>query len=600
MGETKLISKISFSSKQKGELAGRNGEFTIGNKKLKTPKFFPIINIMTGPPGIFRTGGIWRGIKKELLGEEQIEAFMTQILHFLDYNISKKTLNDWFDKPLDERIMEEAKYKPIIFTDSGGFKLLYTEGIDTSTYGFSPTPEEILNMQLKFGADFLATLDYPIPPNLSIPEVVDRKQKSTRNAIRTLHLIQDKELSNEKFVFIPVHGYDFTSSYRYVQDTLKEIKQNNLSDVNFGLAIGSLVPLKSNYKKMIDIVAGVVQGLRDDDDFHWEDIPVHAFGVSGLMMPILAIMGIDTFDSSSFAQSANNLIYLPLFGTRGINFYDLKEEDIGRIKDCTETALGLRIRSTYVIQDEYLDISREIAESTDPEYSYSISVPIQELTRRTASRVLDEFAEYFELIRKSLRNIILDIHKYNMQDELLYRGSFWINFVTKVMNLSIENYLWDFKKTFQMWHTRGQEKEKAEFKFCENVASMANSNGGVLIVGVSNNIPRKIAGVDDLENKIQSIKLIINRHLNCNSDFIHLQPINIKDDVGANKICLIIAISQTKDVVSVKDNSGKISYPKRLETGSERMDYEAIKYSKINVLHDNHNYILTLNKMIHD
>ena len=276
------------------------------------------------------------------------------------------------------------------------------------------------------------------------------------------------------------------------------------------------------------------------------------------------------------------------------------EEDIGRIKDCTETALGLRIRSTYVIQDEYFDISREIAESTDPEYSYSISVPIQELTRRTASRVLDEFAEYFELIRKSLRNIILDIHKYNMQDELLYRGSFWINFVTKVMNLSIENYLWDFKKTFQMWHTRGQEKEKAEFKFCENVASMANSNGGVLIVGVSNNIPRKIAGVDDLENKIQSIKLIINRHLNCNSDFIHLQPINIKDDVGANKICLIIAISQTKDVVSVKDNSGKISYPKRLETGSERMDYEAIKYSKINVLHDNHNYILTLNKMIHD
>lgn len=320
--------KISFTSRQKNELSGRSGEFILGNKKFKTPKFFPIINIMTGSPGVFGTGGIWRGIKQELIKKTKIEAFMTQILHFLDYNISKNVLNNWLEIPLDERIKSEAGYKPLIFADSGGYKLLFTDGIDTSKFGFSPKPNDILKLQLKFGADFIATLDYPIPPNLSHSEVLDRKRKSINNSIETLKIIKNKRLNDEKFVFIPVHGYDFSSSFRYVKKTLEEIKRNNLSNLNFGLAIGSLVPISSSHQKVVDIVAGVIQALRDDKNFIWQDIPVHTFGVSGFMMPILAVMGVDSFDSSGFAQSANNLIYMKKFGRTGINFYDLKEEDI--------------------------------------------------------------------------------------------------------------------------------------------------------------------------------------------------------------------------------------------------------------------------------
>jgi 7-cyano-7-deazaguanine tRNA-ribosyltransferase len=318
----------SFSTKQKKEFAGRSGVLHISGKKLSTPKFFPIINIMTGPPGIFRTGGIWRGIKNELIKEAKIDAFMSQILHFLDYNISKKTLDIWLEKPLNTRLQEEVGYEPIIFADSGGFKLLFTEGIDTSRYGFSPTPKSILDLQLRLGADLLATLDYPIPPNLSDSEIQTRKQKSIRNGIETLKLIKNQKLTDEKFIYIPVHGYDFSSAYNYVIKTLQEIKKNNLTDINFGLAIGSLVPLSSSYKKMVDIVAGVIQGVRSASSFNWNEIPVHAFGVSGFMMPILAVMGVDTFDSSGFAQSANNLSYMKKFGGPSINFYDLKEDDI--------------------------------------------------------------------------------------------------------------------------------------------------------------------------------------------------------------------------------------------------------------------------------
>jgi len=53
-------------------------------------------------------------------------------------------------------------------------------------------------------------------------------------------------------------------------------------------------------------------------------------------------------------------------------------------------------------------------------------------------------------------------------------------------------------------------------------------------------------------------------------------------------------------MIGVKDKSGKISYPVRLETGLDRSNYDKIKYSKINVLHDNYNFILNLDRFLYD
>ena len=73
----------------------------------------------------------------------------------------------------------------------------------------------------------------------------------------------------------------------------------------------------------------------------------------------------------------------------------------------------------------------------------------------------------------------------------------------------------------------------------------------------------------------------------------------MKDD-GKDKSCLIIAIAQTKDVIGVKDKSGKIWYPVRLETGLDRSNYDEIKHLKINVLHDNYFFMLNLDRFLHD
>ena len=270
------------------------------------------------------------------------------------------------------------------------------------------------------------------------------------------------------------------------------------------------------------------------------------------------------------------------------------DEDLERIKRCTEVALGLRDGSRYTLEYVYFDICSDLADSIDPEFQSSISVSDEDVLVRTSYKIRDELAEYFEFIRQSLRNILIDIEKYNAQINLLYHEPFWQSFVKKAVDIIVENQLWDFKETFEMWHMKNREKEDAEIKVCEQIAAFANERGGVLIVGITNRTPRKIKGIEDLENKLKFTKSIIKRYINYSNDFVHFQHIALKDDGGIDRNCLIIAIAQTKGVISVKDNSGRFSCPIRSETGLDRVDYEKIKKSKIFIQYDNYDFILNL------
>jgi len=276
------------------------------------------------------------------------------------------------------------------------------------------------------------------------------------------------------------------------------------------------------------------------------------------------------------------------------------DEDHETVNICTEVALGLRTRLGYTLEKVYLDIISDAPQSIDSEYQGSISVSMQRVLIQASHEILDEFATYFEFLRQSLRNIILEIKRYNAQTELLCRESFWRSFIKKAMSQKrIETQLWDFKETLEMWHTKHKEKEEAEIKFCEQIASFANTKGGVLIIGITDKPPRKIVGIQNLEKKVFFTKKTLKRYINYDTEFTHFQQILMKDS-GEDKSCLIIAVAQTRGVIGVKDKSGKISYPIRLETGLDRSDYDKIKKSKINVLRDNYNFILNLERFLHD
>lgn len=285
---------------------------------------------------------------------------------------------------------------------------------------------------------------------------------------------------------------------------------------------------------------------------------------------------------------------------------DKIDVDQQSVQKCVELALGLRQEASRIIELVYSDILNEIADSADDEYQGPILVPRERLLNQTSREVLNEFATYSEFLRKSLRNIVLEIEQYNFQTELLYRESFWKTFVIKAMSGDrIENQLWDFKKTLEMWHVDERvEKEKAQIEFCECVAGFANVMGGVLIIGITDSPPRRIEGVKDLENKLKYTKEVLQKWINPAIDFVHFQQIILKDKSERDRNCLIIAVAQTKDVISVKDSKGKYSYPERLETGLVLSSEDKIRVSKAlrtaGVRHNNYNFLRNLLTFLND
>jgi hypothetical protein len=274
-------------------------------------------------------------------------------------------------------------------------------------------------------------------------------------------------------------------------------------------------------------------------------------------------------------------------------------EDIETVNRCTEYALGFRTAHRYTIEYVFRDLFGDIVDSIDPEYQGPIFVNKKRVDTQAFHTILNQFANYFEFLRQSLRNIIQEINLYYSPTELLCRESFWRSFMKKAME-RIENQLWDFKETLEMWHIKlDPDKEKAEVNFCEDVAGFANAKGGALIIGVTDK-PRRILGIPDLENKLNFSSSTLGKHIDHSLDFVHFQTVLIKEDGQKEKTCLVIAIAQTRDVIGVMDEKSKFSYPIRSTTGVKRVSYDKIKNSKASIKEDNFNFVSALNYFLHD
>lgn len=270
------------------------------------------------------------------------------------------------------------------------------------------------------------------------------------------------------------------------------------------------------------------------------------------------------------------------------------DEDPEAVKVCTETALGLRVRYDYTLNRVHSDMLYELYES-DPEGYRSPTIHEDVLATRTSHKVLHRLADYFEQLRDSLRNILIEIELFNAETELLHQEAFWRQFVDKAMDSKTENQLWDFKQTLDMWHSSGKAKEEAQLRFSEQVAAFANTRGGVLIIGVSDNLPRKLVGIQDIENRLKYTKEVIGRFTG-RTDFVHFQQIAFEESGEMSNTYLVVAVAQTEAVIPVKDRSGRFSYPIRLETGMFRSDYDTVHRSKISLHHDNYGFILDLER----
>jgi len=97
-----------------------------------------------------------------------------------------------------------------------------------------------------------------------------------------------------------VHGYDPST----VQNSIRHLERYGDFD---GYAVGSLVPIRTDYEK----VTKIILAARRATDKH-----LHVYGLGGITyQPLLLYIGVDSFDSSAFVRSAAKRNYLmPGFG----------------------------------------------------------------------------------------------------------------------------------------------------------------------------------------------------------------------------------------------------------------------------------------------
>jgi Putative DNA-binding domain len=279
--------------------------------------------------------------------------------------------------------------------------------------------------------------------------------------------------------------------------------------------------------------------------------------------------------------------------------------DLNKLNTLTEIVLGVRQRQHLVYDKVYNEIGFTIYDGMDPEEisdDTPLVVPERLVIRRTGYTVYGNCETYFTEIRDSLRIIVDDIKKFKKQRNLFQSQKFWREFITKALKVkTCETQLWDFKETLTIWHVKNDpERRKAKITLAADVASFANSSGGVLIIGVTDK--REVVGIGqdrELERRLKVAQDVISEHISCDREIALFRQITVGEK-DKEKVCLIIVVSQTREVVAVSEGSGRYSYPVRRETGISWPPRDEVQAKKLCVKSDNRNFMHDLQQFIHD
>jgi hypothetical protein len=282
---------------------------------------------------------------------------------------------------------------------------------------------------------------------------------------------------------------------------------------------------------------------------------------------------------------------------------ELEPEAIQRV---TEIVLGLYCSGLYTVDKAHYEVGADIWSSIEGTEAMDreIEIPMPRVVRRASRMAFDECATYFTCLRDSLRNVLLDIDTFVEERNLLSSDAFWRAFIHKAIEThKTEPQLWDFKETLPMWRMEnGAEKERAKVTFAEDVASLANARGGVLVIGVTDR--REIVGIGansrEVESRLKVVRDVLARHLEYGREIVRVEQVILQDQAPKEQICLIIAVAQACEVVGVHDGNGHYSYPVRRETGIARPSRIEIASPKSHMKHDNYDFLRELSQFMRE
>ncbi|KTG11498.1 7-cyano-7-deazaguanine tRNA-ribosyltransferase [Haloprofundus marisrubri] len=232
-----------------------------------------------------------------------------------DYNISRERYEDYISEPVKNREGFE-NFNGTLFLDSGGFKFLGGHGLDGSNFEVEIDQEKVYEIQDKMGGDILVNLDRPIAPSDDYDARVEKARQTAENITEFLDLSDGTRSAR----FLTLHGYNYSMLDTFLNEIDKIVGASRVHDEFDGIALGSLVPMKDNKTNLIDAIQDCREILRD---WKFDDLPLHVLGISSTAIPLLAAVGADSFDSSSYLHSAINGKYATsLVSTKSLSEVD--------------------------------------------------------------------------------------------------------------------------------------------------------------------------------------------------------------------------------------------------------------------------------------
>lgn len=405
--KTALSTNTSFEITDAAGTA-RSGELRIRKSTIKTPNLFPVLNFYAGGTrqSLFG-GGIHRTVKEFLIGSdavngidcsEYLDGIMVSVASFSDYSLSKERFNSYLSRPIKDRDPFTG-YDGIIFVDSGGYKFLNDSQIDGKRFQIDFDQKVAFDIQRRLGGDIVVNLDKPIKPGDSFERRQQKARETANNAAEFIRLSADYDGSR----FLTLHGYNYSMIDTFLTEVRKVLGTTIGQSAFDGVALGSLVPLKDNKQRLVTAVQDCQEVLHDHG---YGDIPLHVLGISGSSVPLLAAMGVDTFDSASYMHSAiNGKYYTSIHESKHIDDVDFSECDC---KVCSDPEMVDRMKgnATYekdilgpvamhnlILQKRELSkIRRRIREDgTQGMIDYiDATVGRKDRTRRAAHRVVNE------------------------------------------------------------------------------------------------------------------------------------------------------------------------------------------------------------------
>lgn len=315
----------------------RIGKFFVNGRQVETPALMPVIN-----PNII-----------VITPEELKEKFHVNALITNSYIIKK-------DKNLRENITKLGlhnflKFDGIIMTDSGTFQSHVYGDLDLDFL-------DIINFQKEIGTDIATILDIFSEPEHTYEEALNSVNITFERAKKS------KEIAGDMYIAGPIQGGLFKDLRE------KSAKLMNSLDLDY-YPIGGVVPLLESYRYS-DIV-DIVMSSRLNIDY---GKPVHLFGAGHPMIFALAVlMGIDFFDSASYAKYAKDDRVIFPDGTRYLEELKyvpypspyLDKYDIDEIKkmDKNERFSILSKHNLFVTLEELERVKTAIFEGTIWEYA---------------------------------------------------------------------------------------------------------------------------------------------------------------------------------------------------------------------------------------